>query len=179
MKSLITLLLAMTMSFSYAQTAGLKAGEQCPDFTFNDGNGKEYTLASFAGKYIFIDIWATWCGPCVGQIPSLKTLEGKMHGKNIVFMSLSTDKNIDDWKKMVRDKKLGGVQLHFGGNRDFVNAFALVGIPRFILIGPDGKVVNPDLMRPSSGKVLVDYLLSLPEMESKNADSKSAFFIQY
>ncbi|UOK43372.1 MULTISPECIES: TlpA family protein disulfide reductase [Flavobacterium] len=125
-----------------------------PSFDYVNYKGGKSKLEDFRGKFVYIDLWATWCGPCRAEIPFLKDVEKKYHGKNIVFMSISIDKqtDMDKWKKMVKDKELGGVQLFADNewNSKFVQDFKVTGIPRFILIDPNGKVVNADAPRPSS-----------------------------
>lgn len=159
--ALAALLISAT---SFAQEKSIKAGEQAPDFTYQDVNGKSYSLADFAGKYIYLDMWATWCGPCKKEIPELKVLEEKMHGKNIVFISLSVDKIKEQWVEFLKNNKMTGIQLHNGGDRTLSDVFDVKFIPRFILIGPDSKVVNPQADRPSTGDPLVEYLKALPGM---------------
>lgn len=164
-KSLAVLMAALLISSaSFAQENALKAGDTCPDFTYQDVNGKSYSLADFAGKYIYLDMWATWCGPCKKEIPFIKTLEEKMHGKNIVFVSLSVDKEKEKWVEFLKNNKMTGIQLHNGGDRGLSDAFNVRFIPRFILIGPDGNVVNPAAGKPSTEDVLVEYLKALPGM---------------
>ena len=116
----------------------LKEGDQAPTFKYLDINGKEVSLSDLKGKYVYIDIWATWCGPCTGELPHLKELEKKMHGKKIVFVSISCDKDKAAWEKMVKEKGLEGVQLHNGGDRAFMDAFGVKYIPRFILLDKEG-----------------------------------------
>ena len=128
----------------------LKEGDQAPTFKYLDINGKEVSLSDLKGKYVYIDVWATWCGPCQYELPHLKELEKKMHGKKIVFVSISCDKDKAAWEKMVKEQGLGGVQLHNGGDREFMTAFVISGIPRFILLDKEGKIVNPNMTRPSN-----------------------------
>lgn len=128
----------------------LKAGDQSPVFKYLDINGKEVSLDDLKGKYVYIDVWATWCGPCKGELPHLKELEKKMHGKKIVFVSISCDKDKSAWETMVKEKELGGIQLHNGGDREFMTAYEIRGIPRFILLDKKGKIVNPNMTRPSN-----------------------------
>lgn len=164
-KSLAVFMAALLISSaSFAQENTLKAGEICPDFTYQDVTGKSYSLADFAGKYIYLDMWATWCGPCKKEIPFIKTLEEKMHGKNIVFVSLSVDKEKEKWVEFLKTNKMTGIQLHNGGDRSLSDVFDVKFIPRFILIGPDSKVVNPTADKPSTEDVLVEYLKALPGM---------------
>ncbi len=142
----------------FSQENSIKAGEQCPDFSYSDIDSNIVSLKDFAGKFVYIDVWATWCGPCKKEIPVLKELEKKMHNKNIVFVSLSVDKNRDQWLSFVKQNSMAGIQLHNGGDRSLSDAFDIKYIPRFILIGPDGKIVNNAALRPSSGEELVTYL---------------------
>tara|TARA_R110001583_G_scaffold191112_1_gene355966 strand:+ start:3300 stop:4313 length:1014 start_codon:yes stop_codon:yes gene_type:complete len=140
-------------------------GKPSPLFTnYENFKGGTTSLSDFKGKYVYIDVWATWCRPCINEIPSLKKLEDEFHGKNIAFVSISVDKlNAHGaWKKMVKDLDLGGVQLYADNNfeSDFITAFEINAIPRFILIDPEGNIVNADADRPSNPK-LREFLLEL------------------
>ncbi len=120
---------------------------------YENYNGGTTSLKDLKGKFVYIDVWATWCGPCKAEIPHLKTLEEKYHGKNIEFVSISVDseKDHDAWKKMIQDKGMGGTQL-FANNSwksDFAKAYRINSIPRFILIDPKGNVLDADMTRPS------------------------------
>ena len=112
-------------------------------FSYPDINGKTVSLADLKGKYIYIDVWATWCGPCRGELPALKELEEKYAGKDIHFVSLSCDKNKKAWENMVTKDQLKGIQLHMGTDRTFMDAYLINGIPRFILLDRDGKSSLP------------------------------------
>ena len=129
------------------------AGQPCPDFCLKDTEGKEVRLADLAGKYVYIDLWATWCGPCKGEMPSLAVLEEEFAGKDITFVSISIDRNkdIDLWKKTVADMKLGGIQLHLAEDWDWLKNFMPNGmsVPRFILLDREGKIVDANMTRPS------------------------------
>lgn len=145
---------------------GFKKGDISPNFNYENLAGEMVSLNDFKGKYIYIDVWATWCGPCIKQVPYLKKLEEIYYNKNIVFVSISVDKEEvkPTWKQMVADKELGGVQL-FADNSfdsDFMNAYAVNSIPRFILIDPEGKIIDPEAPRPSFDKTrrLLDDLLN-------------------
>ena len=132
----------------------LKKGADSPKFNYPDTNGKNVSLDDFKGKYVYVDVWATWCAPCKGEIPFLKKLDEEYKGKKIVFVSLSIDemKNKDKWLKMVKDKNLQGVQIMAdkAWNSDFVKAYNIRGIPRFILIDKEGKILNDNAPRPSN-----------------------------
>lgn len=147
---------SIMLSQFYAQkkVAEKMNGVISPSFNYENHKGGKTKLEDFKGKYVYIDVWATWCGPCRAEIPFLKKVEEKFHGKDIVFVSISVDtqKDHEKWKKFVIDKELGGVQLFADNNwnSDFIKAFGINSIPRFILIGPDGKVIFADAPRPSS-----------------------------
>lgn len=133
------------------------AGHEAIDFRFQDVNGKQVALSDFKGKVVYVDVWATWCGPCKGEIPHLIKLEEAYHDNpDIVFMSVSVDKSkdIDKWKQMLKDKGMGGVQLFAGDRSDEVmSPYKIKGIPRFMLFDKDGKVINADAPRPSSSEI--------------------------
>lgn len=129
-------------------------GKASPQFDYENFKGGKTKLSDLKGKYIYIDLWATWCAPCRAEIPYLQKIEEKYHGKNIEFVSISIDKAKDNakWKKFVTDKNLGGVQLFADKDweSEFVVNYGVTGIPRFILIDPKGNILNSDAERPSS-----------------------------
>lgn len=132
----------------------LKAGRPSPDFDFEDINGKHWTLADLRGKYVYIDIWATWCVPCKGELPHLQKLEDTFHGMNIAFVSLSCDRDKAKWETMVKEQNLGGIQLWGGEDNEFLRKYRAQSIPRFIFLDPNGRIVNPDMTRPSDPKTI-------------------------
>ena len=79
-------------------------GESYIDFTYENTAGEAVSLSSFKGSLVYVDVWATWCGPCKAEIPYLKTLEQDYHEQNIVFLSVSVDTNKDQWLKMVEEE---------------------------------------------------------------------------
>ena len=83
-------------------------------------------------------------------MPFLKQLEEDYEGRNITFLSLSTDARKADWLKMVTGQHMTGVQLFLGSVSHFQKAYKADGIPHFILLDPEGKIVNSNMLRPSS-----------------------------
>lgn len=133
----------------------LARGKSSPKFVgYENIKGGTTSLDDLKGNYVYIDVWATWCGPCKAEIPFLKEVEKAYHGKNIAFVSISIDvaKDHGKWKQMVEEKELGGIQLI--ADKDWksslVQEYRIKGIPRFILIDPNGNIVSPDAPRPSS-----------------------------
>ena len=158
--------LKMELNESYENMKLLTRGNSSPGFNFKDVNNNMVSLEDLKGKNVYIDVWATWCGPCKVEIPHLKELEESYHDKNIAFVSISVDVPEDEikWKNMIKDKELKGIQLisDNGWDTDFVNNYLIRGIPRFILLDSDGKIVSSDAPRPSSNtkiKNMIDELL--------------------
>lgn len=144
-------------NYESAAKANKLNGKASPDFDYENYKGGKTKLSDLKGKYVYIDLWATWCGPCRGEIPFLQKIEEKYHGKNIEFVSVSIDKakDYEKWKKFVADKNLGGIQLFADKDweSEFVTSYGVTGIPRFILIDPKGNIVDSDADRPSSAEL--------------------------
>lgn len=139
----------------YEKLKPLMKGMPSPKFVNYENNaGGKTSLDDLQGKYVYIDVWATWCGPCIQEIPSLKKIEKQYHNKNIEFVSISIDKMKDHpkWKKMIVDKSLGGTQLLADKEwqSKFIQDYRISGIPRFILIDPKGNIVSHNAPRPSN-----------------------------
>ena len=147
-----------TQLFNKKMAAAKLIGTPSPSFDYENHKGGTTSLESLKGKYVYVDVWATWCGPCRAEIPHLKKVEGAYHGKNIEFVSISIDaaKDHEKWQKFVTDKELGGIQLFADNDRNsqFVKDYQINGIPRFILIGPKGEIVSADAPRPSSPELV-------------------------
>ncbi|MHB0755814.1 TlpA family protein disulfide reductase [Polaribacter sp. M15] len=145
---------------AYEQSKVMGKGKPSPKFkNYINIKGGKMSLDDFKGKYVYIDVWATWCGPCIQQIPYLKTLEEDYHNKNIEFVSISTDESRrsggsweaaeQKWRDFVEKRNLSGVQLWSGKDYSFQQAYQINAIPRFILIDPEGNIVNANAPRPS------------------------------
>lgn len=141
-------------------------GSPSPTFVnFENAKGGTTSLSDLKGKNVYIDIWATWCGPCKAEIPSLKKLEEDYAGKNIAFLSISIDdarshqgsliRANEKWKGMVQDMNLGGIQIFApnGWQTTFIKDYSIKGIPRFILLDKEGNIVDPSAPRPSDEKI--------------------------
>ena len=155
-----------TITASYNELLKVGRGLPSPKFTnYENYSGGTSSLDDFKGKFVYIDIWATWCGPCKAEIPSLQKIETAYHGKNIAFVSISVDKakSHDKWKEMIAKEKMGGIQLFADKDFDsqFIKDYLIRGIPRFILIDPQGKIVSASAPRPSDEAALVQLLTQL------------------
>lgn len=128
----------------------ISKGQVSPSFAFKNIDGEATSLEDLRGKLVYIDLWATWCGPCLREIPALKALERELHGKDIHFVSIASNCDKEDWKKMLVDKELSGIQLFAEEDeRSFHNAYIVKSIPRFILLDKEGVIIDSNAKRPS------------------------------
>jgi thiol-disulfide isomerase/thioredoxin len=130
-----------------ADTTLLKEGDKCPEIAFKDTADHDVTLSSLKGKYVLIDVWASWCYPCRVQQPYLVLLEEKMKNKAITFVSISVDTQVWRWKGPIL-AKMGGLQWMVKG-KVFEKAFGINTIPRFILLDKNGTVLAMKMPSPS------------------------------
>lgn len=128
----------------------IATGKPSVEWSFPDNNGKNISSTEFLGKYLYIDVWASWCGPCKRQIPYLEALKKKLSGKNIAFISISVDDNLDEWKSSLKSESATGIQLYTGGWENILSEhFKINSIPRFILIDREGNIIDYDAEEPS------------------------------
>jgi len=112
---------------------------------------KRVSLSSLRGKVIYVDLWATWCGPCLAEMPAYERLKEKYKDNPaIAFVSISIDdeSKYKDWLKNLEDRKATGNQWQV--NRNMLNAYNITGIPRVIIIGKDFRIAEMNGPLPSS-----------------------------
>lgn len=153
------------MENAVAKWAHLKVGSKAPDFSATTRDGKEVKLSDLKGKNVYIDVWATWCGPCIKEIPSLQKMEAKYHDENVEFVSVSIDKESDreKWMKFVEQRELGGTQIMTKNawRSEIAQQYNIDGIPRFIMVDANGALVSADAPRPSNTGAFDNMLSSL------------------
>lgn len=145
----------------YERCMKIVAGQPASNFVFTDVAGQAFRLEDFRGKFLFINVWATWGVPCRSENIYWEKLEKEFEEENIVFVAVACDNDRAIWEKRVRENPLGEVQLYMGSDRSFMDFYMIRGIPRFILISPDGRIINSDMSRPSNpetAKMLRAYL---------------------
>ena len=122
----------------------VKVGQEAPLFEVKTVDGKEIKLAEFKGKYVLLDFWATWCGPCLGETPNLKAVFEK-YGKreDFAMIGLSLDKEVEKPMTYAKQNGCEWVDGFLGdwGKDEVTKKYGVSGIPSIWLIGPDGKVV--------------------------------------
>lgn len=124
--------------------------EYAPEFKLESIDGGQVALTDLKGKYVYIDIWATWCGPCLRQIPAMKELEEKYRDKDLEIMSVSVDseKDKDKWRKMIEVREMKGIQLFAGRTSSFHQDYKIRTIPKFVLVGRNGEIIDENPPRP-------------------------------
>ncbi len=143
--------------------AKLVKGKAAFGFKFPNIKDEIVSLADFKGKVVLIDCWASWCGPCIAEMPALHKLEKEYADKNIEFVKISFDKKKQVWLDYMAKKKMGGICLFAekGFKSSIANSYKISGIPRFILIDQKGNLVDAYAPRPSDPKLkaMIDKLL--------------------
>ncbi len=127
------------------------------NFYYENFAGGYTSLNDLKGKLSYIEIWATWCGPCIREMPALTQLIKEYKDKDIEFISISIDSknDYDKWRKMVPEKNVGGIQLFSdkGLDSDFMKAFNVGLIPRSIMLDANGNIITDKAPRPSSADI--------------------------
>lgn len=134
------------------------SGTPCPDESFEDPQGNRHQLSEFfnKGRFTYIDIWATWCGPCCAEIPYIeKHVEHYKDNPRIQFISISIDRDHNAWRKKLDKDKPQWQQFLSATTADMdklMKDWGITGIPRFVLINPDGTINQASAFRPSDEK---------------------------
>lgn len=130
-------------------------GQQAIDFTYPDLDGNMISLSDFIGKVVLVDVWATWCAPCVGYFPYLKELKEHFRDTDLVVMAVNIDipKDEQKWRDMVEEKEIEAVHLFAGGYTEVTWYYSIRSIPRFMLFDREGKVVTTIAPPPTNPKL--------------------------
>ena len=163
MKKVLALALGLLMSVAlFAQQEDLdakyaadllKPGTPAPEFVLNDINGNSVKMSQFRGKTVVLIFWASWCPDCRAEVPALKELQAKTDPSKVVFVSISSDRTVEAWKKYVAENEMGGVQLYKDKSK-VSEDYHVKWIPSQYVIGPDGKVVLGTVMLDKVAKAL-------------------------
>ena len=126
----------------------LNRGKRAPDFVTTALNKDTFSLKSFKGRYVVIDVWATWCGPCRVQSPNFARLAEQYTSPNLAFVALSIDDNKWAWQNEASEKSFSVLELHSNDKNLFRKAYGIEYIPRYIFIDTEGKIINAQMPEP-------------------------------
>lgn len=130
------------------------SGQPFPEVVvLKDSLGQTFDFASLKGRYVYIDLWASWCVPCIKEIPALRKLEAACKDLPVAFVSISIDQSREAWLKRKRSLGLTGLQLHDANGR-LAEALNVSGIPHFLVYDKQGRLLVYDAPRPSSPDAL-------------------------
>lgn len=124
-----------------------------------DVEGKTHRLSDFKGKYVYVDLWASWCGPCNMEIPYMQDLERTLDNEMVVFVAISIDEDVRSWKAALTRNRMAGHQ--FIAPPELPVLLRLRSIPRYMILDKEGKVLYSNAPRPSSGPVIRKILSEL------------------
>lgn len=147
--------LAKSATILHERYSRLAKGNILPPLHAYDNQGQKVELASMHGKVIYLDLWASWCVPCIQEFPKSKKLqETYAQNNDVIFVYISLDNNKKKWTKAVKKYQLTGYQLHLNGfKHELPRYFSVNGIPRYILIGKKGEIIHASAPRPGSDKI--------------------------
>jgi thiol-disulfide isomerase/thioredoxin len=137
-----------------AQTAKIANGRKAPDFAFPDVNGKKWSPKDFKGKYLIIDFWASWCGPCRQEIPHLKEVYKKYQDKGLEILAVSVDAKEADWKKAMNEERMAWPQVNAKESKPVMGSYLFSGIPYLVVIDKEGNIIEKNLRGESLDKKL-------------------------
>lgn len=160
--------IAMNASDHYVQHAksaihemdNLNVGQPAPTFETTDINGNPISLAGLRGKVVLLDFWATWCGPCIGELPHLHRVREKFAGDRFTLLSISLDDDCDAARAMIAEKNMAWQHTCEGdwNNSKIAQLYNVMSIPSTFLIAPDGKIAAKHLRGHDLDKAISELL---------------------
>ncbi|MEE4178724.1 MAG: TlpA disulfide reductase family protein [Bacteroides sp.] len=145
----------------YNSWSRLAIGEKAPEFEIADDGGNVVRLSDFYGKFVYIDCWSSFCGPCLKEMPEMKKLSDEYKNENIVFISISADDDREKWLSKIKEFQFTNtVNLWTAGtNHPFNNDYNAKAFPRYILIDEKGNILDATADNPSMIKEKLEQLL--------------------
>ena len=122
-------------------------GKQAPEISLPDTEGKKISLSSYRGKYVLVDFWASWCGPCRRENPTVVEAHNRFRNKNFTVLGVSLDRQKEAWEKAIVDDNLNWTHISDlkYWQSEVVPVYRIESIPFNVLVDPDGKIVAENL----------------------------------
>ncbi len=145
----------------------LRKGKPVPYFDAENVDGKTVSFDNLAGRFVVVDVWASWCGPCREQSPVFEKIAGKYTNSPIVFLGLSADEDKQAWRNFLSSNKSGLMHWRITNPRAMNALYGIEFIPRFMLIDPNGNFINAKLPNPTEPnfELLIRQALGLEAQE--------------
>lgn len=141
----------------FAVAGKLGAGNEAPPFTLSDPSGRKVSLSDYKGKVVYLDFWATWCGPCVAEFPHAHSLRQEFVGKDVAFVYVSVDDDYSRWSTYVMMQGGQGIHLNTPGLKTpMTEAYNLKAVPRYMLIDRKGFIADSNAKKPSEKGIKED-----------------------
>ncbi len=157
----------------YVELSRLNPGMPAPDFELVDYEGKIIKLSDFKGSYVYIDAWATWCRPCMAEMPYLEKLKEKYKNTDIVFVGINLNDYKTDWENYIKKYNPKGIRLYAGGHdNSFKDDYQVYSVPKSILINPWGVISTANAPRPSETELITVLFDRIKEKYNKKRDFK-------
>jgi len=159
MRYIITVITLLAFASSTFAQKNMSTIIEQNKFTSLDGTDMNLTeiFKAHKGKVIYIDFWASWCGPCKQEMPASQRLHKSLEGEDIVFVYISIDENPTAWKKSMERMKITETGFHFRRNQrdmiEFLKFFYIYSIPHYMIIGKNSQISNRDALPPSDKKL--------------------------
>ena len=125
-------------------------GQKAPAFALIDSDGNNVSLEQFKGKYVYLNFWASWCNSCVQEFPIMSDLYNK-YSKDIIFISVSSDKKWADFINFTKNNNYSWKFLHYGGSKKIMDDYEARALPAYFLISPEGYFIEAPAASPSEG----------------------------
>jgi len=154
----------------------VQAGQVAPDFEARTLDGQPLKLSELRGKVVLLDFWATWCGPCVAELPALKKLHDRYKDEGFTIVGVSFDRDAATARKFVAERQFPWPQIwaEKADNGPLANLYGVGGIPASFLIGADGNVVDRDLKDEALDKAVAQAVRSATPVHAEKKESVSA-----
>ena len=129
-------------SYTAKTSEALPLGKEAKDFTLEDSYGGQFSLSSLRGKYVLLDFWASWCGPCIKSFPHMKKFY-EQHRDKVEVLGVAVHDKKDKWQEALKKHQLPWpLVLDTEGDDSVANLYGIIGVPTYVLLDPEGKVLQ-------------------------------------